>query len=191
VPPARVLLASAATLAVVAALQPSVRALWQSNVGAFRQTRVELSVYRWPEWPIQDAVRTSRAELLADAVAHYKRALALNPQNAPAIRRLGQIELSLGQFDSARRHLVSAYRSAPNHQATGQLYGESLAVTGEPARAAKVWQGLHVEGNRIEIREWWHRNASDRQRAQWMSEAVALTTARSASQDRSTSPAPR
>ena len=62
-------------------------------------------------------------------------ALALDPASVTANRRLGQIELSRGQYDLAHGHLDAAFRAAPGQQATRQLLGESLAVAGDAAGA--------------------------------------------------------
>ncbi len=84
--------------ALLLALLPQTRAAFQANLGALRQTQIELGIYQWPTWPIQDAVRRARATELAPVMARYAAALALDPHNAAANRRLGQIELSLGRY---------------------------------------------------------------------------------------------
>jgi O-antigen ligase len=86
-------LAAAATLVVVTLL-PSSRAALQANLGATAQTRSELALYQWPAWQLQDELRRSGAVEMAPVVARYQAALAENPRNAAANRRLGQIELS-------------------------------------------------------------------------------------------------
>lgn len=170
-----ILLGSAgATVAIIASWVPATRSLWQANLGALLQTRTELSVYQWPQWPIQDAVRRSNARGLAGALQHYRQTLSIDPANAQANRRLGQIELSLGDYDNARRHLTAAYLAAPNHQATRQLFGESLAVTGDPERAAALWRSMSLDQDQLTIRQWWYSSINDSQRARWIGEAIAL-----------------
>ena len=90
-------------LTVAALALPSGRAVIQANLGTLAQTRAELSVYQWPAWPIQDALRRSPEVSLEPAIARYAAALALDPRNVAANRRLGQIELSKGQYDAARQ----------------------------------------------------------------------------------------
>ena len=97
----RVLIALAGTAAIslaLAAVHPAVRAQVAANRGALQQTRAELSVYRWPAWPVQDALRRSDAVNLGPALRHYHEALALDARNVTANRRVGQIELSRAQY---------------------------------------------------------------------------------------------
>ncbi len=163
----------AAVLALAVLLLPSSRAAFQANLGAVAQTQAELSVYHWPEWPIQDAVRRSPEVNLAPAIAHYQTALALNPSNATANRRLGQIELSLGQYDEARRHLEAAYAAAPNQRATRQLLGESYAIEGEIERAAALWRTVDVSLGQLALRQQWYKRIGEPQRADWVAQAAA------------------
>lgn len=155
-------------------LLPATRSRWQSNLAAVVQTRVELSSYRWPEWPIQDALRRSERERLAVVMARYQAALALDQANASANRRLGQVELSLGEYEAARRHLEAAYREVPYQRATRQLLGESYAVTGDVELAVQLWQGLDLSQDQIRLREWWYREIGEPERAEQLMRALAL-----------------
>jgi tetratricopeptide (TPR) repeat protein len=92
-----------------------------ANLGAVGQSRAELSVYAWPEWPIQDEVR--RAVDLNGPVAQFERALVFDPDNATANRRLGMIDLALGRYQDALRHLAAAYAAEPESVTTRQLLG--------------------------------------------------------------------
>jgi tetratricopeptide (TPR) repeat protein len=163
----------AVILALAGLLLPDVQAAFQANLGAVAQTRAELSVYRWPEWPIQDAVRRSPDVSLAPAIAHYQAALALAPANAAANRRLGQIELSLGQYQAARRHLEAAYAAAPGQRAVRQLLGESYAIEGEIERAVALWRTVDVSQGQLALRQWWYDHVGEPQRGAWMAEAAA------------------
>ena len=58
------------------------------------------------------------------------RALALNPGNGTANRRLGQIMLSQGAYEQALVHLMMAYEATPWDNATRQLLGEAYLVNG-------------------------------------------------------------
>ena len=158
---------------------PGPRAAFRANLGTVAQTRAELSVFHWPEWPIQDAVRRSPRVNLLPAVAHYQAALALEPRNATANRRLGQIELSLGDYDAARRHLEAAYAAAPHQHTTRQLLGESYAVTGDVERAADLWRTLDTSQNQLEMRHLWYANyVATPQQANWIAKAIARSAAR-------------
>jgi O-antigen ligase len=141
---------------VFLALLPGIRSLAQSNLGAVAQSRAELAVYRWPDWPIQDEVRRAGAVDLEPAIAYYQAALGLEPRNVTANRRLGQIELSLGQYDAARTHLEAAYQVAPGQRATRQMLGEVYAVTGQTEQAVALLQTVDIDQNQLDIRVWWY-----------------------------------
>lgn len=144
-------------LAAVALLfvWPGSQAAWQANLGAVAQTRAELFLYTWPEWPIQDALRRSSAVDLAPAIARYQAALAYDPANATSNRRLAQIALSQGDREQARLWLEAAAVRLPDHRATRLLLGEVYALAGEPARAAALWQPLDLSLGQLDVRRWW------------------------------------
>lgn len=154
-------LALGATALLALALMPGVRAAFQANLGALAQTRAELAVYRWPEWPIQDALRRALPGYpppveLGPAIARYGAALALDGGNATANRRLGQILLSRGEYGAAQLHLTAAYARAPEQRATRQLLGEIYAVGGDVERAATLWSTVDLRAGQIPLRVWWY-----------------------------------
>jgi tetratricopeptide (TPR) repeat protein len=137
-------------------LTPLGRATVEASLGALAQTQIELSQYRWPDVPIQDALRRAGLVDLGVAEAYYHRALAIDPSNATANRRLGQIELAREQFDAACPHLAAAYQTLPQQRATRQLLGECNAVSGRPEEAAKLWKTVDVGQSQLNIRRWWY-----------------------------------
>lgn len=142
-----------------------------SNLGAVHQSQEELSRYSWPEWSIQDAVR--RKVDLSKPVSDFEGALALNPDNATANRRLGMIELSLGQYEDALAHLEAAYRAEPNVLTTRQLLGEALIVNGRLEEGQALWSGVSNEQRQLELRVDWYRQVGDAQRAAWINQAAS------------------
>ena len=118
---------------------PGSQAVIQANLGALAQARAELSVYQWPAWPIQDALRRSPEVDLAPAIAHYQAALALDPRNVAANRRLGQIELSDGQYDAARQHLEAAFAAAPGQRERDKCWARAMPSPG-------TWHAPHHSG---------------------------------------------
>lgn len=142
-----------------------------SNLGAVHHSQAELSVYSWPEWPIQDAVR--REVDLSQPVAGFERALALNPRNATANRRLGMIELSLGEYEAALQHLEAAYAVEPESMTTRQLYGEALIVNGRVDEGRALWAGVSNAQRQLDIRAWWYRHIGDSERAEWIEQAAS------------------
>ncbi len=152
--PGQFVAAGAVILLLLALLTP-VRSQAQANLGALSQTRAELSVYRWPAWPIQDELRRSPAVDLGPAIAHYEQALALDPGNATANRRLGQIALARGDYASAGAYLAAAYRNDYANRPTRQMYGEWLAIDGQADAAAALWRTLTLDAGQIPGRIWW------------------------------------
>ena len=172
--PMPVFLSAVAILALAVVCVPNLRAVFRANLGTLIQTRAELAVYRWPDWPIQDALRRSTEVELDSAIGHYRAALALDPANVIANRRLGQIELSRGQYESARHHLEAAYAAAPGQRATRQLLGECYAIAGEVERAAALWRTVDVSQGQLMARQWWHEYLGGRQSVTWIQQATAL-----------------
>jgi O-antigen ligase len=172
--PAFVLWGVAAFLLLVTSFLPGMRAASEANLGALAQTRAELAVYRWPEWPFQDAVRRSEKVDLTAAITHYRAALALDPANATANRRLGQIELSFEQYDEATRHLSAAYTVAPGQRATRQLLGECYAINGDVDRAVALWKTVDTSQMQLELRKWWYSDyLGEQARAARLTQAIA------------------
>ncbi|HRV96773.1 MAG TPA: tetratricopeptide repeat protein [Anaerolineae bacterium] len=137
-------------------LWPGSSATLQANLGAVAQTRAELAIYHWPEWPIQDELRRNQAVDLTPAINHYKTALSINPDNLTALRRLGQIEISLGNYDAAQHYLEAAYRVAPDQRATRQMLGEIYAINGNVPEAIDLWQPLDLRQGQLDARQWWY-----------------------------------
>ncbi|MGD8465771.1 MAG: O-antigen ligase family protein [Anaerolineae bacterium] len=141
-----------------------------SNCGAVQQSQAELGVYSWPEWPIQDAVR--REVDLSPAVASYERALVLDPHNATGNRRLGMIELSLGEYEDAAEHLKAAYASEPWSETTRQLYGEALITAGQVVEGQALWSRVVGGQDQLRARIFWYKYIGDEKRAAWVRQAA-------------------
>jgi tetratricopeptide (TPR) repeat protein len=125
-----------------------------SNLAAVEQSRRELSVYTWPEWPIQDAVRQEAD--LSGAIAGYERALRIDDENSSANRRLGQIELSLGQYEAALAHLEKAYVATPWDNASRQLLGEAYIATGDVDAGMVLWDSVDNGVRQLDLRRFWY-----------------------------------
>lgn len=143
---------------LVAVLAPGSRAALLANAGALAQTRAELSVFRWPEYPIQDELRLMRRVNVDTPRSFYREALDLNPANVTANRRLGQIELSLGRYDEAVGHLRAALEVAPHQRATRQLLAEAYAVTGQIDDAAALIRVTDNDVGQLGLRHWWYKD---------------------------------
>jgi hypothetical protein len=161
-------------VAVAALTLPGVRAIIQANMGALAQTKAEMSTYQWPDWPIQDALRRSPEVDLEIAIARFEAALALDPHNVAANRRLGQIEISRGQYGAAKDHLANALAVAPWQRATRQLLGESYAITGQTALAAELLRTVDLTQGQSMGRLWWYEHIDEAERARQLGEALKL-----------------
>ncbi|HAJ36031.1 MAG TPA: hypothetical protein DCL15_10085 [Chloroflexi bacterium] len=151
---------------------PGAPARWEANLGAVQQTRIELSLYHRPEWSFQDQVRLMKAQVLAPAEALFVAAIALDPTQPTAHRRLGAILLARGEVARAKEHLAMAYTVAPYDRATRQLLGEVLALEGDEQRAVQLWQGLDVSQGQFMVREWWYQAFGQPEQLERFSHAV-------------------
>ncbi len=158
-------------------LIPAVRAAFVANLGAVAQTRAELSVYEFRTWHFQDAVRRDPSVDLPPALARYAQALSLHPNQETALRRLGQIALSRGEYDAAEDYLARAGALRPHASVNRKLLGEILAVHGEVEAAAAQWQGFldppkSVDAMSLQNRVWWHQSLGEKQIVAWMRRAM-------------------
>ena len=151
-----------------------VRATFLANLGAVAQSRTELALYHWPEWSVQDELRRALRADLQPAIQYYQAALALDPGNAIANRRLGQIEISFGDYETACGHVQQAYQSAPGQRATRQLMGECDAIVGNLVGAAELWRTIDVSQGQITLRWFWYDYLGDYERSEWVKQAMAL-----------------
>ena len=168
-------LAIAAVAVVAMALVvflPAGRSAFQANLGTVAQTRAELSRYTWPEWPIQDDLRRSPEIDLGPAIARYQAALATNPSNASASRRLAQVELARGDYAAARAHLETSYAAAPSNRATRQLLAELYAIDGESQRAAEMLSTVDTSLNQLDLRVFWYTYIGEPEKADRLKQLV-------------------
>ena len=151
---------------------PAGRSAFQANLGTVAQTRAELSRYTWPEWPIQDDLRRSPEIDLGPAIARYQAALATNPSNASASRRLAQVELARGDYAAARAHLETSYAAAPSNRATRQLLAELYAIDGESQRAAEMLSTVDTSLNQLDLRVFWYTYIGEPEKADRLKQLV-------------------
>ncbi len=153
---------------------PGLLSTYHANVGTFQQTRAELGEYRFPDWPIQDALRRDGEVDLALARQHFQDALESNPTNTTAHRRLGQIALSLGDYGLARQHLEMAYATSPEQRVTRQLLGEVYAAQGEVQAATDLWETVpNAFLQHLSVRQWWYSYIEAGQEMTWLEESIS------------------
>ena len=102
---------------------------------------------------------------LDPSIALYHAALAADPGNVTALRRLAQIELSRGELDDALQNLERAYFSAPGERATRQMLGEVYALKGRLDEATALWKTIGVAPELLKNRLWWYEHLGDVQAA--------------------------
>ena len=142
------------------------------NLGAVHQSQAELSVYSWPEWPLQDEVR--RSIDLSRPISEFERALALDPRNATAHRRLGMIDLSMGRYEQALPHLEAAYVAEPSSDVTRSLLGEAYVANGRLAEGLILLSSVGDSGGRLAARVFWYGYIGDEERQEWMRQAMPV-----------------
>jgi len=143
-----------AVLAVIA--WPGADAQWLANRAALEQTRIELARFRFPLNKIQDEVRRNPEINLDAAIQLYEAALVRNPNNVTALRRLGQINLSRGDYAAAEQKLQTAYQLAPQQRAVRQMLGEAYAVRGDLDLATELWRTVDNSADQLPARLWWY-----------------------------------
>jgi putative inorganic carbon (HCO3(-)) transporter len=141
-----------------------------SNLGAVHQSQAELSLYAWPTWHSPDDVR--RSVDLSQPISEFERALAFDPRNPTANRRLGTIELSLGEYEKALKHLEAAYAVEPESATTRQLYGEALIVNGRFDAGQALWTKVSNQQGQLALRASWYEHIGDMERAAWVKQAM-------------------
>jgi tetratricopeptide (TPR) repeat protein len=62
-----------------------------------------------------------RQEKSAEAIAEYRQAIALQPENVETLKQLSLALIGSGSYEEAMEHLRVAYRLAPNDAAIAQL----------------------------------------------------------------------
>jgi len=171
--PAYALWGMAALILTIGILSPGGRSAAEANLGASAQTRIELARYSNEQWGLQDVLRRSPKIDLTPAIAYYRAALALDPTNATANRRIGQIELALGQYETACRHLERAYKTAPGQRATRQMLGECYALDGKSDQAVALWRSIDIAPGQLDIRVAWYTYLDEQEHATKVAQAAA------------------
>ena len=146
-------------------LLPGAQAQMAANEGALAQTKAELKGFRFPLSMIQDEMRRDPRVKLDPSIVLYREALAHDPDNVTALRRLAQIELSRGRSDDALQNLERAYHNAPSERATRQMLGEVYAVMGRLDEATTLWKTIDVAAELLKNRLWWYEHIGDQQSA--------------------------
>lgn len=97
---------------------------------------------RQPRWPYHEAILLGRDGALEEAIPVMERALALEPEYAPAHSRLGDFRLALGDLDGAAREFEAATRADSTYPG-GRIGLARVALQRDQAdRAVEILEGL-------------------------------------------------
>lgn len=167
------------SIAIVALMVPfgtgNWSAIWYANLGAVLQTKAQLARYASGEWVVPDSVLRVESPELTQAESRFTWALQIDPMNATANRRLGQIAVARGEYDSAFVLLQNASQALFPSRLTLQYLGELYALKNEPERAAEIWRGLDSRQGQLAQRVWWYeQEIGDADLMQRMKLAVAI-----------------
>lgn len=119
--------AAAIALAVVVG-RGAPLAAWQANHGALAQARADHAFDHGGDGAADRAV----------AAARFERALVFDPDDGPALRRLGMLALDESRHADALRWLARAWAGEPGHLPTRKAYGLAAVWAGDPALAAQL-----------------------------------------------------
>lgn len=127
------LLGLVALLALSAFFRPQLAAAWETNLGALAETRAALT---------EDLSAAERFALYDEALLRYSAALKHAPGWASASRRLGNLDVTLGEFAAAVPLLEAAAAAEPDNPAAIKGLGLAYTWTGRAQDAAAVFSRL-------------------------------------------------
>ncbi|MGD2178594.1 MAG: O-antigen ligase family protein [Anaerolineae bacterium] len=147
-------------------------ASWHANLGAVRQTLVELRAYdhRHFDDPTLDEVR--QREDFSQAIASFEHAVALDPGQVTARTRLAQIALARREYDAALEHALAAWEHGYRDRVTRLVLGDALVAHGGVEEAAALVRGLERAEERLQGQAY----ARYQQNGDWLRAAHALRT---------------
>jgi O-antigen ligase len=133
----------------------SLTAAWYTNQGAQDETRADFA----------PNLTEPERRLLADSAANwYSKALATNPDYAPANRRLGNLHVAHDEYEAAVPFLEQAYAAEPTNPAAIKGLGLAYVWVGRTQDAAQVLKGLpNVDDMANELYTWGYFRSSEAQ----------------------------
>jgi predicted negative regulator of RcsB-dependent stress response len=84
--------------------------------------------------------------------------------NAAANRRLGQLELSIGEYEDALKHLELAYESTSWDNGTRLMLGEAMLVNGRNDEGRALWADVNNAQEQLQTRVFWYKYIGDDER---------------------------
>jgi O-antigen ligase/Flp pilus assembly protein TadD len=123
----------AAVVALVVIIHGPLLARWHTNLGAIAETRAELA---------EGLTRHQRQDGFAAAIAEYQAALAIDPAQSNANRRLGNLLANLDRFDEAAPLLETAWEKESDNPAAIKGLGLAYTWVGRAQDAAQLFLRL-------------------------------------------------
>jgi len=165
-PSSALLLVAAAALIIIAVLvRRPIAALWHANLGAVRQTRVELQAYDPERFGNVSLDKVRRQEDLSAALRHLQSALAFDPAQPTARTRLSQIALARRDYDAAMDHARAPWEAGYRDRVTRLVLGDALVARGQVEQAAQTVAGLERARTRLQGQAYFYQRHGDWQRA--------------------------
>ena len=85
-----------------------------------------------------------------EAIAHYRKAAEINPNDAEAHKNVARVLAGCGRFDEAIAYLQQALKIRPDYAEAHNDLGNALAGQGKVAEAVVQWrEAVHLEPNQI------------------------------------------
>lgn len=136
-------------------LRTSITAAWYTNQGAQEETRADFA---------PNLTDPQRRQLTDSAAIWYAKALEINPDYAPASRRLGNLYVAHDEYLAAVPLLEQAYAAEPTNPAAIKGLGLAYVWVGRTQDAAQVLKELpNVEDMANELYTWGYFRSSDEQ----------------------------
>jgi tetratricopeptide (TPR) repeat protein len=166
--------ASLAVITGLALLLPAGRAALMANAGAIRQARAELRAYdpaQFDRVTLDDARRRIDLER---AVADLTRALAIEPGQPTASRRLAMIALARGDYEGALSLMETSWAMGHQDHPSRLLLADALVANGQGDRAFELLANRPGAAERLKSQAWyryWTQDDFARARDAWTTAA--------------------
>jgi len=119
---------------------------WYANLGAVYQTRADLAY---------DLDEVAREAARAQAMAHFERALRLDPTQPVANRRLGTMAMDRQDFAPAVTYLERAYPQETGNQATLKALGYGYLWVGQLDTAEERFRQVDFRSELVKELGYW------------------------------------
>jgi hypothetical protein len=162
-------------LVLFATLWRPLLASWHANLGAVRQTRIELRTYDYRHFdnPTLDQVR--QRQDLSPAVRSFERAIALDPGQVTARTRLAQIALARAEYEEALQHALAPWQAGYRDRVTRLVLSDALVARGDVEQAAALVRGLERAQERLQGQAYArYQKSGDWQRAAYALRALLV-----------------